>query len=94
MDAVEARTVLAAELGRLRALPYAQLVDRLLGSEETFGVRGPSGASYQVELQAFWDDRPGGLLRVVGAVDDGGLRALAPLTDAFLVSPDGSFVGE
>ncbi|HXV58543.1 MAG TPA: hypothetical protein VD704_11800 [Gaiellaceae bacterium] len=87
MDADEARTVLAAELAKLRPLSHAALVERLLGNEETSEVRGPSGASYQVELQAFWDDRPGGTLRVVGAVDDGGVRAFAPLTDDFLVPP-------
>jgi hypothetical protein len=87
VEADEARTVLAAELARLRPLSHRELVDRLLGGEEVLEVRGPSGASYQVELQAFWDDRPGGTLRVVGAVDDGGHRAFAPLTDDFLVPP-------
>jgi hypothetical protein len=87
VDADEARTVLAAELAKLRRLSRHELVDRLLGGEEVLEVRGPAGASYQVELQAFWDDRPGGTLRVVGAVDDGGLRAFAPLTDDFLVPP-------
>ena len=28
------------------------------------------------------------------AIDDGGLRAFAPLSDDFIMAPDGSFVGE
>jgi len=35
------------------------------------------------------------VLRVLGAIDDGrGFRANVPLTDDFLVAPDGSSVGE
>src|SRR5205807_9836250 len=32
-------------------------------------------------------------LRVIVSVDDGGLRAFVPLTDSFIVSPEGLFVG-
>ena len=97
MDKVEARTVLAAALEPLRQLTYDELVARMLDSIETIEVVGPSGASYQIELQGFWDDprRPGEALRVLGAIDDGTLRAaFHPLDDGFLVAPDGSFLGE
>jgi hypothetical protein len=94
MDNVEARRILAAKLDELRRLSYHQLVDRLLDREETSEVTGTSAVRYQLELQGFWDSQPDGVLRVLGCVDDGGFRAFVPLTDSFLVAPDGSFIGE
>jgi len=35
-----------------------------------------------------------GDVRVLVAVDDGGMYAFKPLTDSFILAPDGSFVGE
>ena len=85
----DARAVLAAELAKLRGLSHPELVARLLDREQTVEVVAASGTTYQVELQALWDDRPEGGLRVIGAVDDGGLRASVPVTDGFLVPPPG-----
>ena len=93
MDKAEALAVLESELGRYRSRPYADLLE-LLDSSTRSDVRGPSGATYQVQLQVFWDRHPGGSLRVLGCIDDGGWRALKPLTAAFLLAPDGSFVDE
>lgn len=89
----EAREVLRQELARWRRLSWAELAEQI-GATEAGEVRGPSGALYQVEVQVFWDDAPGGIVRVQGSVDDGGWRAFAPWTDDFLVRSDGSFVGE
>jgi hypothetical protein len=94
VDKVEASAILAAEVEKLRARSYSELVARLLDRQETFEVTGPSGSWYYVELQAFWDDESARNLRVLGAIDDGGWRAFAPLTDDFILAPDGSFVGE
>jgi hypothetical protein len=93
-DGDEARAILAEELGRLRAGTHRELVERLLGRPETIEVTGPSGVTYQVELQAFSDAGTPGNLRVLAAIDDGGFRAFVPLTEDFIVAPDGSFVGE
>ena len=60
-------------------------------------VEEASGAGtvvYQLESEFFWDDKPAGDIRVIGASDDGGLRALVPLCDAFIKAPDGRFIGE
>jgi hypothetical protein len=84
----------AQELDKLRRLSYSDLRDRFLNQQESFELPGPSGGSYQIELQAFWDDKRGGNLRVMGCIDDGGWRAFAPLGDSFIVAPDGSFVGD
>jgi hypothetical protein len=57
-------------------------------------VDGPSGTTYQVKTHAVWDGKAGGDLRLFVEVDDGGWRAFVPLSESFIVSPDGSFVGE
>jgi hypothetical protein len=94
VDKVEARKVLGTQLSSLRELSYQELVARLLDREETLEVAGPSGTLYQLELQGLWDTRQKDVLRVVGSVDDGGWSAFDPLTDSFLVAPDGSSVSE
>lgn len=93
MDKAEALAVVRSELNRWREHSWSALSKRI-GSSETTGVTGVSGTLYQVQIQVFWDDKPEGVIRVSGAVDDGGLRAFMPLTDDFLLSPDGTFVGE
>jgi hypothetical protein len=62
--------------------------------QDTFEIAGPSGTRYQLEIQAMWDRNPGGKLRILGCIDDGGWRAFVPVTDDFLIDPDGRFVGE
>ncbi len=72
----EARLLAEDALSRLRDIPYDQLVSRYHGSPEYRAEVGPSGTEYQVEVQAFWDDREGGNLRVIVSIDDGGWRSL------------------
>jgi len=95
MDNAEARTLLKAELEKLRAKSYGELVT-LVGVQGTTEVKGPSGITYQLEVQAFWDDpkRPNQVLRIMGNIDDGGIRAYFPMSDSFLMAPDGAFVDE
>jgi hypothetical protein len=95
MDRAEALAVADGIAEELRRVPYEALVARLLDAVETRDVAGASGTEYQIEVQGFWDRarRPGNL-RVMVSVDDGGLRAFAPLTTDFIMAPDGSFVGE
>lgn len=64
-----------------------RLLDRI-GSHPliTAGEReGASGAVYQFEIQVFWDDKPGGNVRVMGSIDDGGWRAFVPLCEDFIM---------
>jgi hypothetical protein len=95
MNNAEARSVLKNELAKYRAKHYLELV-ALIGNPQTLEVLAPSGVTYQVEVEAMWDHpkKPNGVLRVVGSVDDGGIRAFVPLTDSFLLTPTGEFVGE
>jgi hypothetical protein len=92
MDKIEARSLLDTEIARLRPMTYAEL--RKYFDEEHREVTGPSGKEYQVETLAVWDHKPEGDLRIFVSIDDGGLRAIVPMTDGFILRPDGSFVGE
>ncbi len=51
----------------------------------TFEVKGESGAEYQVEIQAWWDDKKDEDIRVSFNIDDGRLSAYMPLSDDFIV---------
>ena len=95
MDEREARNLLSEKLAEYRALSYATLASRIAARDvDCTQVVGPSGVEYQIEVQFCWDDRPSGNIRVIGAIDDGGLRAFVPLCDSFIMAPDGRFVGE
>ena len=94
MDKDEALSLARAELAELRGSSYSELIERLLNRQETFERVGDSGTRYQVELQAFWDDKPNGNLRVSALIDDGGWRAFSPRSVDFIRAPDGSFIDE
>jgi hypothetical protein len=70
--------------------PRADL-ERLIGETEAFEVEGPGGVADQVEVNAFWDHEPGGTIRVLASIDDGGFRtSFRPVVDGFLVDADGA----
>src|SRR5262249_32811744 len=94
VDKADASRTAEEGLFGLRRETYDALVERLLNRSESSGVVGQSGARFQMEVEAFWDSRDGRDLRVVVSIDDGGLRAFAPLTTSFIMAPDGTFVGE
>jgi hypothetical protein len=93
MDTQEAGNLLRDRLAEYRRLPYPDLAARVRADEQR-EVVGPSGVRYQTEIQVVWDSRPGGAVRVLGSIDDGGWRAFLPLCDSFAVARDGTFLGE
>ncbi len=93
MNKREAAELVEAELRKFRSQPYDEL-QRLRTDVMTYTVRGPSGATYQVEIEAFWDSGRPGNLRVMAAIDDGGLSSFRPLCRDFILAPDGRFIGE
>ena len=90
MSDEEAKGILTSEFLKLRALNYQDLVHRFADEVERFEAVGPSGKTYNVELQGYWDDDEHRDLRVVASIDDGGLRSFLPFTDAFTISPSGT----
>ena len=93
MDKTEAKKILAEQIEQYRKKSHSAL-SRLIDQPETLTVVGVSGTKYELEVEALWDHEPGQDLRVIVAIDDGGLRALSPLTDDFIMRNDGSFAGE
>jgi hypothetical protein len=91
MDEQVAQGLINAELARLQKLSFADLT-ALIGKPETNQRVGDDGKTYQIEIQAFWDSKKGADVRVIVAADDGGRRAFIPLTDDFIMRPDGSLV--
>lgn len=94
MDKEEAKRIIAERLGSFRKGPPSELVLMIDAEPLTEEFTAPSGNWYQIEIEAFWDDKPGGDVRVMGSIDDGGWRAFCPVSDSFIKSPSNRFVGE
>ena len=93
MDTGAARKVLNKWLAKLRAVPYRELAGRV-DTVTTDEVARDSERSWQLEVQVLWDDEPGGNVRVIVSIDDGGLRAFVPVSESFVKAPSGEFIGE
>jgi hypothetical protein len=93
VNKTEALSLLEATLLEYRNRPYEAL-RAMIDETKTFDSTAPSGVAYQLEIQALWDNRRGGPIRVIGSIDDGGWRSYKPLTADFIMAPDGSFVDE
>jgi hypothetical protein len=93
MNVSVARDLLLLELSAWRTRSYAELV-KSIRHTHCAEATGVDGKRYQIEVEVFWDSKPGGAVRVMGAIDDGGFRAFRPHTEDFIMAPDGSFIGE
>jgi hypothetical protein len=94
MNGNEARAVLEAHLESYRSAPYRDLVALIARGPDTAEIRGASAARYQLEIVAVWDSAAGGDVHIIVSIDDGGWRAFVPVTDGFIMRPDGSLVGD
>src|SRR5688572_29281066 len=108
MSKDEMRKIVSEHLATFRTWSYTQLAERVERDRQAHDclerVEGsaPDGTRYQMEFQALWDDKPHGDVRVCGdlsAEPQRPLLAFIPIytpdvTDSFIMSPDGKFVGE
>ena len=88
-----ARAIIEDRLKELRRFSYGALV-KLMGQVSCDPLTGTDGGEYQVETETRWDSKAGGDIRVIVAVDGPGTSTFKPLTGSFIMSADGSFVGE
>ena len=88
MNKQEALALLQARLDEYRQRSYGDL-EKQIGDDRHLEIAGPSSVEYQIEIQVLWEKAPGGKLLVMGSVDDGGIRAFAPLCETFVVAPLG-----
>ncbi len=92
MDKVEARQLLEEFLQELKARSFLELQE-FLSNPVCIEKQGKSGAVYQIEYEAVWDFEPGGDLRIIASIDDGGLlSAMMPVSSGFLISPQGTVI--
>ena len=87
------RALLRAVLAEYQARPYRELAGSI-GQPDVRMVRGSDGRDYEIEVEAIWLDQPGGTIHVVGIIDDGSDEPLFPLSEDFLATPEGKFIGE
>lgn len=87
MDKSEARKILREQMAQIGNRSHSKLASLVeAGHLELYKIHGESGTAYQVEVQFFWDDQPGNTIRIMGSVDDGGVRAFLPLTDSVCIA--------
>jgi hypothetical protein len=92
-DTAFAKQVLESHITRLRALNYSQLFDKLQSGEiETGEILSQDGMLYQWECLFYWDSNSDEDVRVIISVFLDPRRTA--VNDSFIVSPNGSFVGE
>ena len=89
MPAKIPRALLDAAMLEQQSKSYEALAGAI-GQVHVRAERGSDGREYQIEIEAEWDDQPGGAVRVVGAIDDGSFRSFLPISAEFIVAPDGS----
>lgn len=94
MDNAFYAMVLAPIVKSYRTKSYAFWLHYVSGDQITFKVSASDGTPCQVEIDAFWDDKRDGDIRVGLMIDDGGRDAFTPYCSDFIIAPDGSFVGE
>ena len=93
MDEQEAWKLLCSHLNRYRQMSYADLSAQMTGPI-SLEIQQPDSGWYQIEIEILMDDPSTGNFRVIGSIDDGGWRAFFPLSEDFIMAPDGSFIGE
>ncbi len=94
MNKEMAKELINNELNKLRDKPYLELIKMIDSEPITDEIEGTDGKKYQFEIQAFWDDKPNSNVRIIGSIDDGGWRAISPLTYSFIKSPSNEFIDE
>ena len=73
----------------IRAKSYSELRDLYLENERSEDIVSPSGKRYQADVLAYWDDKPGGALRVfVVLTPDSRWRLFGGISNDFLKLPE------
>lgn len=85
----EARAELARLAAELALFEHEYWADKI-GRTKRIEFTTDQGTWYQGSIEPVWDDEPGGTIRVLISVDDGGVGAYWPLTDCLLVESRGA----
>ncbi len=93
MERLDGQNLAFDHLEPYRQRTYEDL-SRLLDASDHFEGKTGDGVGYRGEVEAHWDDRSRQNLRVICTVSWGGWSDFHPASVAFIMAPDGSFVGE
>ncbi len=87
------KRILEEKLLEFQKLSYEEL-RKLVDDEPYTEAQGEGEDFYQIEIEVFYDDpdKKDGDLRILGAIDDGGLSAFAPICDDFIITPKGKIL--
>jgi hypothetical protein len=86
LDKQEAAEIINNRLDTFESAGYQELIARI-DQIEACEFEAPSGTTYNMEIQIFWDDQRKGVIRIMGSIDDGGIRAIIPMSFSRLVAP-------
>jgi len=93
MDKTEAKMIAENDLEVYRTLSYEEIVGKI-GNQENFERVSENGEPYQIEFDFFYDDAASGNIRVAGIVSYSGWTDFFPVSNDFIIAPDGKFIGE
>lgn len=95
MNISEANEILSKHFTLLKNTNYSELKGYL--HPDKYSVReftGISGRIYRINIKASWVDKKEGSIKIRIAVDDGGISYFYPLTNEFILTRYGGFVGD
>ena len=80
------------EISLLRRQSYPDLVAKI-GKTKHQEFLAHDGSRYLLETEVFWDSKKGGDIRVMVCAEGGGVSAVFPVSDAFVMAADGTIAG-
>jgi hypothetical protein len=93
MTKADAKGLLVAHLTPYRQRPYPALC-ALLQASEDIEAEASDGTRYAISVHGYWDSGRPGNLRIQGAIVYSFWTSFLPLSEDFIMSPDGSFLDE
>jgi hypothetical protein len=88
MNRFEAHSVLKEQLAAFARQSYLEVAG-LIDNPTAITVKAPAGRKYQVEFNVFYDSEACRDLRIIGSIDNGGLRAFVPVTKTLIMKQNG-----
>lgn len=74
-------------------MSYEEIFSRI-GKQESFERVSEKNEPYQIEFDFFVDDQDSGNIRVAGIVSFSWWTDFFPVSNDFIMAPDGKFIGE
>ena len=93
MDKGEARMIAERDLKVYRDMTYENIRSEI-GSAESFERVSELGEPYQIEFEFFYDNHREGNIRVTAAVSYSGWTEFFPVSNDFIIAPNGEYIGE